>query len=138
MLAPLPVRDQGKVVACGTDCYIAVVNIEEANLGTRSEAAEHEPFGGIVLTDTFNLSALRDQFLKLFLPDNGGRVERQDDLPVQVSSRPFNVWGNEGNQGERSRQEGRKALGKVRGHLTRPTTGSASRRNPRVDDDADH
>ena len=64
--------------------YIAAVNIEEAYRGRRSERAKHEPFGGIVLTDTFNLNTPCDGFLKLFLPDNSERVERQERLPIQV------------------------------------------------------
>ena len=94
----------------GTACYIAAVNIDEARRGPRSEGAEHEPFGGIVPADTFHLSTLRDGFLKLFLPDNGERRERQD-LPVQVGSRPFNLRGNQRTQGEYSRQEGRIVFG---------------------------
>ena len=112
VLAPLALRDRRKrVMACGTPCYIAAVNIEEAHRGPRSEGAEHEPFGGIVLADTFHLSSLPDGFLKLFLPDNGERVERQDNLPVQVSSRPFNLQGKQRTQGEHYGPGGRRAFG---------------------------
>ncbi len=94
----------------GTACYIATVNIDEAHRGSRSEGAEHEPFGGIVPADTFHMSTLRAGFLKPFLPNNGECRERQD-LPVQVGSRPFNLRGNQRTQGEYSRQEGRIAFG---------------------------
>ena len=36
--------------------YIAAVNIEEAYRGRCGENSDYEPFGGIVLTDTFNLN----------------------------------------------------------------------------------
>ena len=62
--------------------YIAAVHIEEAFHGRRG--AEYEPFDGIVLTDTFNLHTNRTGFPKEWLPDNSERVERQQNLPIQV------------------------------------------------------
>ena len=62
--------------------YIAAVHIEEAYKGRAG--ADHEPFGGIVLTDTFNLHTERTGFPKLWLPDNSERVERQQQAPIQV------------------------------------------------------
>ena len=61
--------------------YIAAVHIEEAFRG-RADGS-HEPFGGIVLTDTFNLLTERG-FPRLWLPDNSERAERQQKLPIQV------------------------------------------------------
>ena len=64
--------------------YIAAVNIEEAFHGKCGEDKAYEPFNGIVLTDTFNLSKGRNLFPKGWLPDNNERVERQQQLPIGV------------------------------------------------------
>ena len=61
--------------------YIAAVHIEEAYRGRTNR--EHEPFWGIVLTDTFNLLTDRS-FPTLWLPDNSERAERQQKAPIQV------------------------------------------------------
>ena len=61
--------------------YIAAIHIEQAYRGR--VGGEHEPFGGIVLTDTFNLLAARG-FPRLWLPDNSERAERQQKLPIEV------------------------------------------------------
>ncbi len=61
--------------------YIAAVHIEEAYRGRTN--GEHEPFGGIVLTDTFNLLTDRS-FPTLWLPDNSERAQRQQKAPIQV------------------------------------------------------
>ena len=57
--------------------YIAAIHIEEAFHGRLGDNSDYEPFGGIVLTDTFNLHTERTGFLKDWLPDNSERVERQ-------------------------------------------------------------
>ncbi len=64
--------------------YIAAVHIEEAFHGRIGEDAAYEPFGGIVLTDTFNLHTDRMGFPRDWLPDNSERAERQQELPIQV------------------------------------------------------
>ena len=64
--------------------YIAAVNIEEAFRGQRGEDSGYEPFNGIVLTDTFNLSKGKTLFPKEWLPDNNERVEHQQQFPIQV------------------------------------------------------
>ena len=64
--------------------YIAAIHIEEAFHGRLGDDSDYEPFGGIVLTDTFNLHTDRTGFLKDWLPDNSKRVERQQKLPIQV------------------------------------------------------
>ena len=64
--------------------YIAAVHIEEAFHGRRGADSGYEPFGGIVLTDTFNLHTERSGFPREWLPDNSERVERQQALPIQV------------------------------------------------------
>ena len=69
--------------------YIAAIHVEEALRGRREAVRDggdggYEPFGGIVLTDTFNLHTDRTGFPKAWLPDNSKRVERQQQLPIQV------------------------------------------------------
>ena len=64
--------------------YIAAIHIEEAFHGRRGVESAYEPFGGIVLTDTFNLHTERVGFPKNWLPDNSARAERQQKLPIQV------------------------------------------------------
>ena len=64
--------------------YIAAIHIEEAFHGRVGDDTEYEPFGGIVLTDTFNLHTGRAGFPKDWLPDNSQRAERQQKLPIQV------------------------------------------------------
>ena len=64
--------------------YIAAIHIEEAFHGRRGADAAYQPFGGIVLTDTFNLHTDRTGFPRDWLPDNSERVERQQSQPIQV------------------------------------------------------
>ena len=64
--------------------YIAAIHIEEAFHGRCGAEVDHQPFNGIVLTDTFNLHTDRTGFPKDWLPDNSERVERQQNLPIQV------------------------------------------------------
>ena len=64
--------------------YIAAIHVEEAFHGRRGADSDYEPFGGIVLTDTFNLHTERSGFPRAWLPDNSERVERQQKLPIQV------------------------------------------------------
>ena len=64
--------------------YIAAIHIEEAFHGRRGVCSDYEPFGGIVLTDTFNLHAGRGGFPRDWLPENSERVERQQKAPIEV------------------------------------------------------
>ena len=64
--------------------YIAAIHIEEAYHGRIGDDRTYEPFGGIVLTDTFNLHTGRAGFPRDWLPDNSERAERQQRLPIQV------------------------------------------------------
>ncbi len=64
--------------------YIAAIHIEEAYRGRVGGNAGYEPFGGIVLTDTFNLHTGRSGFPKDWLPGNSERAERQQKLPIQI------------------------------------------------------
>ena len=64
--------------------YIAAIHIEEAFRGRVGDDDAHEPFGGIVLTDTFSLHTERAGFPRDWLPDNSERAESQQKLPIQV------------------------------------------------------
>ena len=64
--------------------YIAAIHIEEAFHGRRGADTDYEPFGGIVLTDTFNLHNERTGLPRIWLPVNSERVERQQKAPIQV------------------------------------------------------
>ena len=73
--------------------YIAAIHIEEAYHGRIGVDSAYEPFGGIVLTDTFNLHTARTNFPKDWLTRNSERVERQQNTPIQVvvSNPPWSV-----------------------------------------------
>ncbi|MCY4199915.1 MAG: DEAD/DEAH box helicase family protein [Gammaproteobacteria bacterium] len=62
--------------------YIAAIHIEEAYRGRVN--SDYEAYGGIVLTDTFNLHTNRTSFPKEWLPGNSQRAERQQKMPIQV------------------------------------------------------
>ncbi|MCY4392190.1 MAG: damage-inducible protein, partial [Chloroflexi bacterium] len=67
--------------------YIAGVNIESAYREALSETGceeAYKPFGGIVLTDTFQLSEEGDPMDEVFFPRNNARAERQRDLDIRV------------------------------------------------------
>ena len=67
--------------------YIGAVSIENAYreaLAGAGQQAEYEPFDGIVLTDTFQLSEADDPMDEVFFPRNNARAERQRDLDIQV------------------------------------------------------
>ena len=67
--------------------YIAAVNIEEAFHKRRGTGAEYEPFGGIVLRDTFSRSGMLDRM-------NDERGRRQDAKPIMavVGNPPYSAW----------------------------------------------
>ena len=71
--------------------YIAAVNIEEAYRGRRGTDAAYEPFGGIVLADTFNLN---NPQTGVFLSENSARARRQEKVPIQVivGNPPWSAW----------------------------------------------
>ena len=71
--------------------YIAAVNIEEAYRGRRGTEAAYEPFGGIVLADTFNLN---NPQTGVFLSENSERARRQEEVPIQVivGNPPWSAW----------------------------------------------
>ncbi len=67
--------------------YIAAVNIENAYrdvLTAAGEEAAYEPFGGIVLADTFQMSEEDDPMDTVFFPRNNDRADRQKELDIRV------------------------------------------------------
>lgn len=67
--------------------YIAGVNIEAAYREALADAGcekAYDPFGGIVLTDTFQLSEEDDPMDEVFFPRNNARAERQRNLEIRV------------------------------------------------------
>jgi len=61
--------------------YIATINIETAYHGA---VGDYQPFDGMVLTDTFQMTEESDLVDKVVLPENNERVERQLDQPIRV------------------------------------------------------
>ncbi|SLN41768.1 type I restriction enzyme EcoKI subunit R [Roseivivax jejudonensis] len=68
--------------------YIAAINIEtvyhELMQGELSEDASYEPFGGILLTDTFQMYEQERDMVANLLPDNSERRTRQKALDIRV------------------------------------------------------
>jgi predicted helicase len=81
--------------------YIASMNIEHAYL---DRIGEYEPFEGICLVDTFELTESRQP--SLFVAENTARVLRQRRSPVEVivGNPPYNVGQKSENDNNRNRQ----------------------------------
>ena len=63
--------------------YIAAINIEETYHALKGGA--YQPFDGMVLTDTFQMSeGINAATLGLVFPENNKRVTRQRKLPIRV------------------------------------------------------
>ncbi len=75
--------------------YIAAVNIETTyHALTRKQAAdEYEPFEGIVLADTFQVTEDGDSLDALIFPQNNERILRQNTTPINVvlGNPPYSV-----------------------------------------------
>lgn len=71
--------------------YIAAINIE----ATYHDIAggEYEPFNGIVLTDTFQMTEAGDSMDELIFPDNNERIAQQKALDIRVvmGNPPYSV-----------------------------------------------
>jgi predicted helicase len=63
--------------------YIGAINIETA-YEQLSAKHEYQPFEGIVLTDTFQLSEAGDPMDRVFFPRNNARADRQKALDIRV------------------------------------------------------
>lgn len=61
--------------------YIATVNIETAY---HAVTGEYQPFAGMILVDTFQMTEHGDMVDKLILPENNARAERQLAQPIRV------------------------------------------------------
>lgn len=86
--------------------YIAAINIETTfhDLQSAAEGAElteapYEPFDGIVLTDTFQLTEEGDLADEIVFPTNNTRAEAQKalDIRVIVGNPPYSVGQTSGN-----------------------------------------
>ena len=77
--------------------YIAAINIEESF--HRVTGQDYEPFPGIVLTDTFQMSEPQNGDIDEGLPENHERADRQKarDIRVIVGNPPYSVGQDSGN-----------------------------------------
>ena len=95
--------------------YIAGVNIEATYAQLRAEAQDalasgsatadgYEPFDGIVLTDTFQLTEDADRAIPEFLEENTQRLERQKalDIKVIIGNPPYSVGQTSQNDDNRN------------------------------------
>jgi predicted helicase len=77
--------------------YIAAINIEETfhglqraeavmtnYSGSQPSAISYQPFEGIVLTDSFQLSEAKGEMEEKMFPENNRRVKRQKQSPIRV------------------------------------------------------
>ena len=76
--------------------YIAAVNIEttyHALVGKTAGADDYEPFNGIVLADTFQISETDDSLDSIMFPQNNDRIVRQLETPIHVivGNPPYSV-----------------------------------------------
>jgi predicted helicase len=62
--------------------YIAAINVEATYHGITG--TEYEPFNGIVLTDTFQMTEAGDAMDELIFPQNNERVAHQKGLDIRV------------------------------------------------------
>lgn len=81
--------------------YIAAINIEEAF--HRISGGSYEPFPGVVLADTFQMTESQEGDLDEGLPENHERADKQRsrDVRVIIGNPPYSVGqesGNENNQ----------------------------------------
>jgi predicted helicase len=72
--------------------YIAAINIEETFHDIQEEK-KYEPFDGIVLTDTFQISENKSDFEEKMFPENNTRVKRQKNSPIKliIGNPPYSV-----------------------------------------------
>lgn len=83
--------------------YIAAINIEtvyhELKQGDLSDDAPYEPFGGILLTDTFQMYEQERDMVANLLPDNSERRTRQKGLDIRViiGNPPYSAGQNSAN-----------------------------------------
>ncbi len=75
--------------------YIAAVNIETTfhALASGDSAATYQPFEGIVLADTFQITEDGDSLDAVMFPQNNDRIIRQNNTPINVviGNPPYSV-----------------------------------------------
>src|SRR5699024_6647286 len=74
--------------------YIAAVNIETAYHAITGKTEDnYEPFEGIVLADTFQITEDGDTFDEVIFPQNNDRITRQLATPINViiGNPPYSV-----------------------------------------------
>lgn len=82
--------------------YVAAINIEATYHGLRTQTdpdAPYEPFNGIVLTDTFQMTEDGDTLDTSVFPANNERAAHQLDLDIRVivGNPPYSVGQNRAN-----------------------------------------
>ncbi|ORX01316.1 DEAD/DEAH box helicase [Mycolicibacillus trivialis] len=82
--------------------YIAAVNVEttyHALAGKTAGVDDYEPFSGIVLADTFQISEAGDSMDRIMFPHNNARIEAQLETPINVivGNPPYSVGQTSGN-----------------------------------------
>ncbi|OZF50681.1 DEAD/DEAH box helicase [Rhodococcus sp. 14-2470-1a] len=82
--------------------YIAAVNIEttyHALTTPDGETGVYEPFEGIVLTDTFQITEGGDSMDSIMFPQNNTRIKKQLDAPINVivGNPPYSVGQDSAN-----------------------------------------
>lgn len=82
--------------------YIAAVNIEatyHALAGKTTGVDDYEPFPGIVLADTFQISEAGDSMDRIMFPHNNARIEAQLETPINViiGNPPYSVGQDSAN-----------------------------------------
>ena len=82
--------------------YIASMNIEHAYL---DRVGEYEPFEGVCLVDTFELSEAEQASLAFMVEENTARVRKQRRSPIEVviGNPPYNVGQKSENDNNRNR-----------------------------------
>ena len=82
--------------------YIACMNIEHTYL---EKIGEYEPFEGICLVDTFELSEAEQASLAFMVEENTARVRKQRRSPIEVviGNPPYNVGQKSENDNNRNR-----------------------------------
>lgn len=71
--------------------YIATVNLETA---FHAQTGTYQPFNGMVLTDTFQMTEEGDMVDKVVMPENNAKAEHQLAQPIRVivGNPPYSAW----------------------------------------------
>lgn len=82
--------------------YIAAINIEETYHGLTK--VDYQPFDGIVLTDTFQMTEGKGTLEEKMFPENNQRVARQNnnEIRVIIGNPPYSVGQTNENDGNKN------------------------------------